>query len=70
MGQDKWVVPIGIHDIGFTKKPFEPFILLEIKVRPLNGTNFVVGKNLVSFCDGQDKSILFIGIHDIEALVL
>ena len=51
MGNEKWVVPNGIHDIDalvLRKKAFQSFVLLGI-----NGTNFVRGKDLVSFCDGQ-----------------
>ena len=49
---------------GFRKKVFQPFVLFEI-----NGTNFVRGKNLVSFCSGHRQMIVLVGIHDIDALV-
>ena len=51
MGNEKWVVPIGIHDIDglvLEKKGFQPFVLLG-----MNETKFIGAKDLVSFRDGQ-----------------
>ena len=67
MGNEKWVVPIGIHDIDVLvseKKHFIPSKILGLIV-----TNFVCGKDLVFFLDGNGMWVVPIRIHDIDALV-
>ena len=53
--QDKWVVPIGIHNIDALvsqKKHLNPSIGWELIFALKNETNIVRGKHLVSFHEG------------------
>ena len=71
-GPRQMVVLIGIHDINALvsqKKHLYPSFFLESKFVLKTGRTSIVDRIQFIFARGQDKWVVLIGIHDIDALV-